>query len=448
MGGLGVLRKRRRQRANEPVPGVPGISAVPLVSLLASDGQRPYEAFLYPFFVQQEQGGARTPFLDLWKGSTSARTPEQLDDRLDALLGFAAHFRDFTVRNFNSSIELPPTERHYQSQDSAIPLDEKPNILLPTVVLAQPAKLSRPATLQPLTAQYERYQVGAAVRYVRIDASTLANSAFVDFDALANVRGTWQRRKGKGTVLEFCRDDAADDIQELYLVVTSRDRRRGQQVSGGYTVDARATCPAGWTGVLRYVLTIDDVGAYSDANEAYTRDNHFRTEETWSFVGSTPAPAPDSFDTVDATWRGSLLRTDLETDIPMVCLSNTALFTSIQLSGLGSGSQQFIIVPLDEDPKQVYVSQNSNQFGEITGTGSRHDVYCLSGPLDTTLPILWTEGVSVLVNSLSFLVPDPGDPDHYAGKRIVSHYETPSLGDGMRIYEDYVEWDIRRRRAP
>ena len=392
-------------------------------------------------------GGARTPFLDLWKGSTSARTPEQLDDRLDTLLGFADHFRDFTVRNFNSSIELPPTERHYQGQDSAIPLDEKPTILLPTLYLAQPAKFSRPATLQPLTAQYERYQVDPAVRYVRIDASTLANSAFVDLDALANVRGTWQRRKGKGTTLEFCRDDAPDDIQELYLVVTNRDRRRGQQVSGGYTVDARTTCPAGWTGVLRYVLTIDDVGSFSDAYEAYTRDNHFRTEETWSFVASTPAPDEDSFDTVDATWSGSLLRTDLETDVPKVCLSNTALFTSIQLSGLGSGSQQFSIVPLDEDPTQVYVSQNSNQFGEITGTGSRHNVYCLTGPLDQALPISWSEGISVLVNSLPVLVPDPGDPDHYAGKKTVTHDETPN-SNGSRIYDDYVEWDIRRRRTP
>ena len=132
---------------------------------------------------------------------------------------------------------------------------------------------------RPLTAQYEHYLVNENVRHVLIDAGALANSGFVDLDALVNVRGTWERRKGARGVLEFCRDNERDDIQELYLIVINHDRQPNGKVSGTYDVTMRASCPAGWSGWIKYVETIDEETYELVAGEdVYTISKHKRIE--------------------------------------------------------------------------------------------------------------------------------------------------------------------------
>jgi hypothetical protein len=412
-----------------------------VVSLLAIDGQRPYEAFLYPFFLQQEKGGARTPFLGMWTASSSARKPEELDDRLDQVLGFADHFRDFTVRNFNKTVELPPSEPHYQGQDSAIPANESPNLLEPTMTLDHPGvKFQRAAILQPLTAQYEHYMVQDSVRYVRIDAGRLANSGFVDLDALANVRGVWQRRKAQGGVLEFCREDAADDVQGFYLVVTNHDRRRGQTVSGSYDVEMRAACPAGWTGTLKYVYTDDDAGSYSDANASYTKDDHLRVEETWTLVTTTN-------DTIDAVWTGSFTQNVLETYHPTACIGYEVTLSDVANSGSGTGPQQFTVVPSDQDPDQVYLQAMFPTLNVITVTGSRHEEQCNTAPTTQALTFTWDDGLSQLSGTLPLLVAAPNDPGHYTGTFTSIHDVRTGIGIDSHVTDAQTTWDIHRRRA-
>ena len=419
------------------------------VSLLSIDGQRPYEAFLYPFFLQQEKGGARTPFLGMWKASSSARKPEELDDRLDQVLAFAGGFRDFTVRNFNKTVELPPSERHYQGQDSAIPANESPNLLQPTVTLENPGtKLGRAASLQPLTAQYEHYLVKDAVRFVRIDAGRLANSGFVDLDALANVRGVWQRRKAERGVLEFCREDAADDIQEFYLVVTNHDRRRGQAVTGSYDVEMRATCPSGWTGTLKYVYTDDEAGAFSDANASYTKDDHVRQEETWTFVGTTPGMPPDSNDTIDAVWTGSFSQNEVDTYRPTACVGYEPTYTDVANSGSGTGPQQFTVIPSDQNPDQVSLQPMFPTLNVITVIGSKHTEACNSVPTTQAFTFTWDDGLSQLSGTLPLLVADPNDPGHYTGTFTSIHDVRTGIGVDSHVTDAQTTWDIRRRRAP
>jgi hypothetical protein len=95
------------------------------------DDQRPYEALLYPFFLQQEKGGARAPFLATWKTKAGARNPAAFDDHLNGTFGFAEHCRDFTVRNFDDTTRLPPSAPRYQAQDAAIPPNERPHVIEP-----------------------------------------------------------------------------------------------------------------------------------------------------------------------------------------------------------------------------------------------------------------------------------------------------------------------------
>ena len=307
-------------------------------------------------------------------------------------------------------------------------------------------KLSVPASLQPLTAQYQRYHVDDAVRYVRIDSGGLANGAFVDLDALANVRGSWERRKGTGGVLEFCREEAEDDVQELYLVVTNHDRRRGQQVSGAYTVETRATCPSGWTGYLKYVLTMDEVGTYADANVSSSRDDHLRTEDLWTFVSTTPGSPPDSYDVIEAVWHGSYSRSDVDTDVPTFCLGYGIIRENLTVEGSGTGSQQFTVYPTDPDPNQVTLQPNVFAENSMTLSGTDEGEQCNIGPFSHPISGAWSEGIGQLSSGLPILVPDANDPDHYAGRTQLNHTETPGIG--VRVYDDYVEWDIRRHRAP
>ena len=50
-----------------------------------------------------------------------------------------------------------------------------------------------------------------------------------------------------------------------------------------------------------------------------------------------------------------------------------------------------------------------------------------------------------MLSGLPILVPDAGDPGHYAGRVTISHREEPRTG-GSFIQDSFVEWDIRRRR--
>jgi hypothetical protein len=421
------------------------------VSLLSIEDQRPYEAFLYPFFVQHEHGGARGAFLDVWKRSASARTPADLDDLLDGAHSFSAGFRDFTVRNFNSLPELPGSERHHQGQDSAIPANEKPDLLRPGLRLAHPGvSFRRHAVLQPLTAQYEHYTVEDVVRHVRFDAGPLSSS--VDLDALVNVRGSWQRRKARAGVLELCRERPEDDVSELYLIVTNHARRRGEKVDGDYDVQMRATCPAGWSGSIEGVLTVDEDTYVSDAAGVFTSSSHKRMTQTWTIVGNTPGVPPLQPDRVETRWHGRLEQTTIVTAETPACRLSPPTQGSARVqrqisAGEGRGDRSLAVTGFTG---MYYLMPTAAEVNTIEGTIASFAEMCDGQTFEDTRAMAPEyENLTLLLFTPDFspLVAPPGDADHFTGRATVLHDEQPTTG-GSLVLDLTFTWDLRRVPAP
>lgn len=224
----------------------------PSRSLMATSPEdAPYSAFIWPFFMQQENGKSPSIVPEVWKQSGGARTPVDLDGVVDGRLQFADHFRDFAVRNMNRDDlgnALPADQRH-QALEPAMPLG-LPRIE-PSIELTVGHR-DLPVGIAPLSAEYFDVALDPGVRMVKIDFSGTSHSESLDLDVLASVKGTWERRKLGQDVFQFCRDDAADDIDRFYLVLSNHAKDRSAHLSGKGTIDAKASCcPAGktcWTG--------------------------------------------------------------------------------------------------------------------------------------------------------------------------------------------------------
>jgi len=249
----------------------------------------PYDAFIYPLFVEQET--SRQDALAVWKSSGGARTPEQLDQRANGALPFQEHFRDFAVRNFNDAT-LPgdplPLSARYQWVDDAIPSNVRPIIVEPAVVLDFPVdKLPLTTLMQPLSAEYRHFTVDEHIAFVRIDLAPLTNATFAQMDAIVKIGDDWERRPVPGTVFEFCREDPEDDIEQFYLVLSNHGFVDGAEVSGKYDATALFDCPGGWTGSFELITTLDEYAAEAlPGGYSYSLSEHSREEQRWTVSSS------------------------------------------------------------------------------------------------------------------------------------------------------------------
>lgn len=423
-------------------------------SLRSLAGIHPYEAYIYPFFVQQERDG-RMAFVDFWKNAGAARTAEQLDDRLDVTLSFREHFRDFTVRNFNATAAtlpgdpLPLAERH-QAQDSLLPADVRPRVLEPSVTLADaPMEIERAANIGPLSAQYEHYVVGEEAQWVRIDVQTLTNSSFLQLDALVKVGGTWERRRIDGPVLEFCRDEPQDDISELYLVITHRDRKPTVTATGTYDVKTRPVCPSGWSGNIRMLIDLEEHQYESGPSGIEIEDDRAIQEHEWTVASTVPAgdPPPPMFDTVELAWRGrweknrTWERLNSGGCIGQVILDRTKGF------GLGAGRDTLVMAT---NAPTVYFPQIGDEWvdNHIEGTTTYYSEICTGQSVTSSelLENLLDQLPAALsIPGLLQMVPnDPLDPNHYFGHHVFVD-ETDPGPHGYSRFTWTVDWDLRRR---
>jgi len=422
-------------------------------SLRSLAGIHPYEAFIYPFFVQQET--SRTAFVDFWKNAGAARTAAQLDDRLDVTLSFREHFRDFTVRNLNATAAtlpgdpLPLAARH-QQQDPAIPADVRPRVLEPSVTLADaPAEFRRAASIGPLSAQYEHYVVGDQARWVRIDVQTLGNSSFVQLDALVNVGGTWTRRKIDGPVFEFCRDDPDDDISELYLVLTHRDRKPTVSASGTYDVKTRPICPSGWSGTIRMLIDLEEHSYESGPSGIVIEDDRAVEEQQWTVVSTRPAgePPPPNYDVVELAWSGRWEKNRTWQRLNSGgCLGQPIYDRTIGF-GTGSGTDHMEMVSFQPT---IYQPQISDEWvtNKIEGTTSYHSEICTGQTVESSEPLgilLDQLPAALSIPALLQMTPtDPQDPHHYFGRHVFVD-ETDPDPNGYARFLWTVDWDLRRR---
>ena len=239
----------------------------PSVHGLLTLGIRVYQSWVYPFFVQQEDGGAVDRILDLWAFNTEVRTAAGITDLLAARFPFVEHFRDFAVRNVNTD-ELPGMPIHplYSDQDPALLplLDVSPEYVNPVRKIANPVDDEQhPVRLAPLAAQYEKFELADdSIRWMKLDTSDVPHS---DLDVLVELPDRVERRRIAGNVFTACRDDAGDDVHTFTAIVSNTDHREGGSIAAAGRLTARKLCPSGWRGEIRLTLTVDQSSHDQDA---------------------------------------------------------------------------------------------------------------------------------------------------------------------------------------
>ena len=184
--------------------------------------------------------GAWAAMDGLGQGADSDAVTDAIDQQLD----FASHFRDFAVRNLNNDAlaETDPPETVYSDLDPSFHDGVAPSAMRPGTV-SPDRSLHLDETVPPLAGRYHDITIAEDARDVLISIEDLAPSSAVDGDAIVHIAdGWWERRPLAGGKLQFCRDDedASDDIDKVYLVISNHDRH--ETVSGFVKASAKDSC--------------------------------------------------------------------------------------------------------------------------------------------------------------------------------------------------------------
>jgi len=410
----------------------------PRTGLLATNDELDYNAFLYPAFVEEETG-SRDTILNLWKGSQSARSPRDFDDRLDTLFPFEGHFRDFSVRNFNRLLPGGPVLQPHESFDEALPFDREP--YLSQVVkpgyrwggLRYTGEQTLPIRIAPLAMQTDRMELVPELTWIKFDA-TAVGAGHLRVDALVKVGDSWERRRLTAPVFEMCRDNPADeDIEEVYLIFSNDTHDPGGRIDGLYDVDKGPACPGGWTGRMWIVNNSEEHWAYDDANGHNSLDLSMTTNQEWSIVASRQE---DEDEIIDATWSASFdsVRTEVS---PNVGCPRTTTTTG---TGTGNGRSSFRVLFRGDGTVQSLAptGENANQ-GTIESHTDTQDCENSAG-YDQPPGILYEAFDLYGTNEFSLLQADPRDPDSFSGSATILHSD-----DGAgRVTDITGYWELRR----
>ncbi len=224
------------------------------LGLQDADPDHQYAAYVWPFFMEQEQG--EQAIFRTWQAIEPLGPGdfEGVTDAIEREVPFTPRFRDFAVRNLNLTdvlTELDAPEPTYDDLDPGFHEDIPPQHMRPGQV-SPDARHVASQSLPPLSARYHDLTITDEARDVTIDMTTLAPASAVDGDALVHLtEGWWERRPVAGGVLRFCRDEDEpfNDIDRVILVVSNHDRRA--PVSGEVGATAKDSCDDGDALILR-----------------------------------------------------------------------------------------------------------------------------------------------------------------------------------------------------
>ncbi|HEY3498114.1 MAG TPA: hypothetical protein VGK73_25625, partial [Polyangiaceae bacterium] len=312
--------------------------------LHATLGSLPYQAYLYPLFVQEENGEDPQKVLDFWKTSQGARNQVDLDDHLNARFPFADHFRDFAVRNFNRDLPGDPVMTPHSAYDPALPFDAPMRSFVPEPApeIGAPFVLRLPLGIAPLAAETHHYYLRDEVRSLRIDATGVANTEHLSLDAIVKVGDAWRRERLPGPIYEFCRSDEDDDISELYVIFSNFDRTREGRVEGEYEIQSRTFCPGGWSGTIHARTIVSETMDETTSAGRTVIDDYEQEDHYWTVIDTvlnSPPGAPPGFENerLETHWTATYTNRALTTYTDERC---TSVFAS-NSTGSGSGATPF-----------------------------------------------------------------------------------------------------------
>jgi hypothetical protein len=221
------------------------------LSLASSDGDHPQQAYIWPIFMEQEVGASA--IFTTWQQIEGVGKADfdGVNAVINAQLPFKDHFRDFAVRNLNQDVlgqvTAPGPEKRYQQLVPSIPGTYWPTIDDNTVSSDTTTSWT-PTSMPALTARYLHLSDSAPGGNVTLDLSGLTPADSLDADVLVHVKDHWERRQVDGTQFTYCRDVPADDIDQLYLVVSNHSDDPSSIISGAVTIKA-GPCN-GWQGTM------------------------------------------------------------------------------------------------------------------------------------------------------------------------------------------------------
>ena len=230
-------------------------------------------------------GGGRACGVQTWVTIEGAADPDAIDGAIDQQLGFATNFRHLSVRNLNLPLAGDPLHPRYISQDQDFP-DGDPPLFVNGGIIALNAPVTPAVDIEPLAAQYDRFEVASEVRRLAFDFTGLTDGDAVDVDLIVNVRDTWKRVVVSGRRAEFCRDLPEEDISALYVVLNNHRRqttyadtgvRAAPSARGTYRIET-GLCH-GWSGRADAIHT--DNLFWPDNSGRYGGQLALRTEQSW-----------------------------------------------------------------------------------------------------------------------------------------------------------------------
>ncbi len=280
-----------------------------------------YYAFLWPQFMTQEGASVAAA----WKAMRGVSSAAGANATFDAAFSFR-HLRDFALREAGNDPSVLSWHERGSSQPatrfetaSTDPLPASFPNRAPSSLLVTPTKLgptgTKVATVPvvlpgSLGSTYRRFSMPDTQdsRSVKIDLTKLPKT--VDADVLVKVEGQggYEHRRLGSKKLEYCRDDAGDDISKIVLVLTNHSlsgEKQGVAPDLKYrTADCgRETFPQTWSGTVDGTADLTDP-SYTDWSEHWDFTYHVTfTRSAMSSDGASYDVTPGS--TVTATVDGS-----------------------------------------------------------------------------------------------------------------------------------------------
>lgn len=217
----------------------------------------PYATYLYPLFVEMEQGQGTMG--KVWARSASLGV--QGERHFDNYLPFRDNFREFALRNWNAD----PVEPLYVTIDPGFPAGLQPEIAEEwTMNMEETITVSGELVL--LSARYDRITVTLdedAVQLLYIDLSKVTGNPDAGVDAIVTIEGrdpevrNWSDR----SEVKFCLDIEDERVEEIILIVSNASM--DSPLSSVIEIDTEEVCPA-FVGTVTYNHTVEGSYVRSD----------------------------------------------------------------------------------------------------------------------------------------------------------------------------------------
>jgi hypothetical protein len=302
--------------ATDVYPWFAKFQANPGQSLFNPGSRNSYSEFIWAMYMQQQHGAASVA--SAWKAASGASGCAALNSAVDGQVSFAANFKHFAVENFDSMLpnlqsgvkEWPvcPTCQHYQDltplSGTAPPFPQTQpvtsyQLIVPGASYPWKSTVSG-VNLPQLSAEYDEFVVQGGTS-VEFDFSGLSNPSDLDVSLIAADydpgNGSYLVVPVTGTDQKVClaADNAA--IGDFYVVLDNHDAGAPAQITGSYTVTARATCALSLAGTL-------NVDSSSSAGGIKTT-----TKDTLRVKLKNSAEGWDSFPPSTGTYKGTYKQT-------------------------------------------------------------------------------------------------------------------------------------------